>query len=784
MLVVPVVADGRCVGALEWFGDVPQPRDPATLETLVALARVLGRTFVRSRLHAELRQLREVVDAIPDMVFVVDPHSLRFMYVNAAVRRITGHTREEYMDLRPHEVLDQSEDEIRAAYRSLLEQPGRTVEAEILGFAPDGRRGYVRVHRSALRVGDRDMIVSISRDVTEQRLAQRAVQRSARLYATLSKTNEVIIHARDRQELYERICSTAVDDDRFIGSYIVLRKPDGTFPVVAAAGVLAEHLRGTRVCADPGDPFGRGLVGTALRTARPAITHDFLADERLVPWHDSARSAGIVSGGAFPLVHDGGTIGVLALYASARRSFDAQTISLVERMAENVAYAIDNIDRESERRRVHRRVRYLASHDTLTGLPNRATFSDMLARRIGRAAADRSPFAVLFVDLDRFKVINDSLGHEAGDQLLREIAGRIRACLRTTDAVARLGGDEFVVLAEGAEDEAHVRAVAQRLLAAAGEPVRVAGQTCHVGASIGISVYPYDGEDEQALMKHADIAMYEAKAGGKNTYRFYASDARGLSPQRIALETSLRGALGRDEFHLMYQPKVGLHDWRITGVEALLRWDSPDHGAVSPAQFIPLAEEIGAIVEIGRWVLRRACMQAARMRRIGLPPIRMAVNLSARQFESASLVDDIADALADAGLPGDALEIEITESMMIARADHSRAVLERIRALGVRIAIDDFGTGYSSLGQLKRFPVDTLKVDRAFVQDLPGRDEDRAIARAIVAMARSLELRTVAEGVETGEQLEFLRSIDCDEMQGFHFSRPLAAAALERLLRG
>jgi diguanylate cyclase (GGDEF)-like protein/PAS domain S-box-containing protein len=437
----------------------------------------------------------------------------------------------------------------------------------------------------------------------------------------------------------------------------------------------------------------------------------------------------------------------------------------------------------TERKRAEERIQYLATHDALTDLPNRMMFSRLLNRTIQSSRRFNRQFAVLFIDLDRFKVINDTLGHEAGDHLLQEIAHRLKEVLREIDVVARLGGDEFVILIEEVGDVTQVAAVAQRILSAAMKPLVLMGQECRVTASIGISMYPKDAQDEQSLMKNADIAMYLAKDEGKNMYQFYAETMTSQSSERLSLETSLRHALERQELSLHYQAKLDFKTDIIIGVEALLRWQNPDLGNVPPMRFIPVAEETGLIVPIGRWVLKTACTQNVAWQRQGLTTVCMAVNLSLRQLMDDNLLPDIRTILNESGLTPNLLELEITESMLMQNPERVIKILTEIKKMGVRLAIDDFGTGYSSLTQLKRFPIDTLKVDRSFIRDLPMNSEDKAITEAIIAMGKTLSLTVVAEGVETEEQDAFLRSHACDAMQGFHFSKPIPPDQFADLLR-
>ncbi len=446
-------------------------------------------------------------------------------------------------------------------------------------------------------------------------------------------------------------------------------------------------------------------------------------------------------------------------------------------------YDVSVVEDITARKVAEERVQYLATHDGLTGLPNRAMFAQLVVLASESAKRRDCKIAVLFIDLDRFKVINDSLGHEAGDILLREMAARFRECLRGGDVVARLGGDEFVVLLQDVSDPAHVGVVARHLLSSIMRPIEIQGQECRVTASIGICLHPEVGQDERSVIKNADLAMYAAKEKGKNTYQIYSAKLRTRSAGRLAIETHLHYALERNELSLHYQPKVRVDADTITGVEALLRWNNPVLGSVSPVRFIPVAEETGLIIPMGRWVLRTACKQSADWLRAGLPPVRTSVNLSMRQLQDEGLIGDIRSALKDAGLPADRLELELTESMIMHNTERAVRVLTDIKALGVKLAIDDFGTGYSSLAQLKRFPIDTLKVDRSFIREIQRDGEDRAITEAIIAMGKTLSLTIVAEGVETLEQKTFLRECACDEMQGYYFSTPVPPEEFALLLR-
>jgi diguanylate cyclase (GGDEF)-like protein/PAS domain S-box-containing protein len=436
----------------------------------------------------------------------------------------------------------------------------------------------------------------------------------------------------------------------------------------------------------------------------------------------------------------------------------------------------------TDRKRSEERIHYLAYYDALTGLPNRSLLYKLVDQALVSAQRNRQHGALLFVDLNRFKPINDTLGHGVGDVLLQQIGARLRAALRQEDVVARLGGDEFVVALLDIARRDHAAVVAQKLLAAFAAPFVVDGHELRLGASIGISVYPEDGEDTDTLLRQADIAMYRAKQGEQDGYVFYNHEMNQQALDRLALEHDLRRALERDELLVHYQPKVDIASGRIVGAEALVRWRHPERGMVSPGEFIPVAEETGTIVQVGAWVLNSACAQASAWQRGGMRPLKVAVNVSAREF-APDLSEKVRKALQLHHLQAEHLELEITESMLTHSTEGVIAMMEELTGLGVSLSLDDFGTGFSSLSYLKRFPIDTLKIDRSFVTGIPTDGNDCAIAGAIVSMAKQLKHRVIAEGVETADQLAFLRGIGCDEIQGYLYAPPLPAAAFEALVR-
>jgi diguanylate cyclase (GGDEF)-like protein len=432
---------------------------------------------------------------------------------------------------------------------------------------------------------------------------------------------------------------------------------------------------------------------------------------------------------------------------------------------------------------VNAQLQHVAMHDALSGLPNRLLLADRLSQAIAQAERHQSRFAVFVVDLDRFKAINDSLGHLAGDAMLKEVARRLASVLRKADTLARLGGDEFVLVLNEISSAQDVETIAGKVLADIARPVKLSDLELHTSASIGISLFPADGTDAETLLQHADAAMYHAKKNGRNAYQLFVPAMNAFAKDRLELENGLRRALVQGEFVLHYQPKVDVRDGGIDSAEALIRWQHPTRGLTAPLDFIPLAEESGLILPIGEWVLREACRQACAWQTAGLRPLRVAVNLSAQQFRQKNLVAVVRSALNAARLEPRYLELELTESAVMHDAEQSIEILRQLSALGVRISVDDFGTGYSSLSYLRRLPLDKLKIDRAFIRDVVTNRDDAAIVRAIVSLAHNLRLKVIAEGVETPDQLAFLRELGCDQYQGYHYSVPVPDNVFVEMLR-
>jgi diguanylate cyclase (GGDEF)-like protein/PAS domain S-box-containing protein len=727
----PVRADGKVIGVLAFNSRRVREPDERLLQAVRVVGSQIGQYLQRREAEEALRRFRAAMDVSVDAITLIDRASMRYIDVNEAACRALGYSRKELLALGPHDIFSGTRDELAAFYDRLIQGDLSIAVARGAYRRKDGSLVPVESYRRAVRSGSGDIIVSIARDISERLAAEEALRKSNERFNLAVRATNDIVWDWD-----------LVKDERWWNENFMVVFGYPAHEIGAGSDFWRSRIH----------PDDRDRVTSGMRA---------IIESNAASWNNEYRFQR----------HDATYAHVLDR-GHLVRDAPGRALRMIGAMADI-----------SARKLAEERIQYLATHDGLTGLPNRIMFSQLLNVAIQTAERYGRSFAVLFVDLDRFKFVNDTLGHEAGDKLLQQMSQRFKEAVRASDVVARLGGDEFVVLVQEVSEAAQVAAVARKLLSAALKPVVVFEQECRVTASVGISLYPADARDEQALMKNADVAMYHAKEEGKNNFQFYSKDIKAQSLERLALEAALRRALERKEFSLHYQAKLDFHSGRISGVEALLRWQNPELGAIAPAQFIPLAEETGIIVPIGRWVLQEACAQNVAWQRQGLPALCVAVNLSARQFSDANFLSDVVAALEQSGMKPELLELELTESMVMRNPEQAAQLLAAVKRLGVRIAIDDFGVGYSSLAQIKRFPIDTLKVDRSFIRDLPENAEDRAITQAIIAMGKSLSLSVVAEGVETQEQQNFLRSQACDAMQGYYFSKPLPQEDFAGLLR-
>lgn len=523
----------------------------------------------------------------------------------------------------------------------------------------------------------------------------------------------------------------------------------------------------------------------AMREALQREVWDVILADYTMPQFSAMAALSIVqaSGLDLPFIVVSGNIGEdIAVAAMKAGAHDYIMKNSLKRLVPAIERELRDYEVRRERKRAEERLAYLAYYDPVTDLPNRSLLLDRLSQALAYAHRHEMPVAVMFLDLDRFKQINDTFGHAAGDHLLKVVAQRLTHYVRESDTVARLGGDEFVVVITEMVQPADALGIAQGILQVMADPIVIEGQELYISASIGIAIYPGDGGDIPTLLKKADAALYRAKELGRNNYQSYTREMDQKAATRLELESDLRQALEKNQFRLLYQPKTDLATGRITGVEALLRWQHPEWGSLAPAEFLPLLEESSMANDVGTWVLTQACKQNKAWQQQGLPNVSVSVNVSARQLHNGSLVESVTQALAESELDAKYLEIELTEERVAQNADAAHQVLEKLRELGVHLASDDFGTGSSSLSYLKRFPIGSVKIDASFTHDLPHSRESSSVALAVIAMAHSLNLRVVAEGVENPDQLNFLHTHGCDEVQGRLLCEPVEPAAIAVML--
>jgi diguanylate cyclase (GGDEF)-like protein/PAS domain S-box-containing protein len=826
--------------------DVEIKSAPFTVDGRSAIQTVVRDITERKRAEEALRRFRAAMDLSPDLIFLIDLASMRFVDVNDTTCRLLGYSREELLAMGPDDVAPVSREDLARAYDRVIAGDSSVGTVEMHHRRKDGSLLPVELFRRAVPSRDGYIIVVIARDITKRQQVEaellstherfRQIAENIRevFWITDPAKNNMLYISPAYEDIWGRSCESlyaspwtwleaihADDRDRILQAiqlrqqqgqydeeYRIVR-PDGSIRWVhdKAFPVRDDEGRVYRVVGVADDITDRREVEERGRKAAEqtqnilsSITDAFFAldaqwrftflnatAERLLRREKAALLAQTLWDEFPELIGSVFQTNYQKAVTEQRPVEFEEFYPPLDTWFEVHAYPYENglsvyFRDVTERKRTEERLSYLAQYDPLTGLPNRTLFRDRLRSAIARAKREDRLVAVMFLDIDRFKDINDTLGHLTGDGVLQSVATLLKENLRSADTIARLGGDEFTVIIESISHIDQVGTIAEKMLRAFSQPMMAAGQEIYVTASIGIAVRTADVDDVDELLKHADIAMYHAKQEGRNNYQFYSESIHGKSPEQLSLEGKLRRAVERQEFVLMYQPQVNIASGRVVAAESLLRWQSPDLGLVPPDRFIPLAEETGLIVPIGEWVLQTACAQNKAWQEAGLPPIVISVNLSPRQFRQKNLLDAVVALIRDSRLDARFLELEITESMVMHRPEEVTVMLSRLDDIGVRLAIDDFGTGYSSLSYLKRFPVHKLKIDQSFVRDITTDRDDAAIVSAVVAMARSLELLVVAEGVETREQLAFLEKLNCDEYQGYFFSRPVPADEFAELL--
>jgi diguanylate cyclase (GGDEF)-like protein/PAS domain S-box-containing protein len=723
----PVASQGKPLGVLAFNSREVREPDTRLLQAVLVIGSMLGQFLSRQQGADDLRRFRAAIDASEDMIWLIDPVAMSIMDVNDTACRKLGYTREELLARTPQDVIGIPREELSATYSRLIAGgEGDTVDG---WYQPKAAPRFpVEAYRRAIQSNEKHVIISVVRDVTERRAAEEELRR---FRLAMDNSADMIVLIDRASMRFVDVNETACRQLGYSRDELLKMGPQHVLPVT-----LEELER------DYDDLIARrdGEVDIIPSGMKSQYT---CKDGSALPFESTRH---------------------------VLRSGDTYIIAAISRDIR-------------ARLAIEEKVAYLAQFDALTGLPNRNLFQDRLVQAMALAKRNRWPMAVLFIDLDRFKLVNDTLGHSAGDKLLKEAGGRLRSCVRGADTVGRLGGDEFAaILAELAKpDDAGL--VAQKFIETFKQPFDLDGKETYVTASVGITLYPADSDSAEALVMNADAAMYRAKEQGRNNYQYFTRDMNERALHRVQMEASLRRALERKEFRLVYQPKANLATGKICGFEALLRWQHPEKGTVAPAEFIPVLEETGLIIPAGEWVLRTACSQIKAWQKSGLKVPPVSVNLSARQFEQKNLRDAVHSVLNETEVDPSLVEFEITESLLMHDPEGAARTLSSLKESGVRLSMDDFGTGYSSLGYLKRFPIDTLKIDRSFVNDISTDADGATLARAIIHLAQNLRLKVVAEGVETADQLAFLRANGCDEMQGYLFAKPTDAEECGRMLR-
>jgi diguanylate cyclase (GGDEF)-like protein/PAS domain S-box-containing protein len=740
-------------------------------------------THAIAAFRQSLLELRESDRRYSDMLQNVEllavmlDRDARITYCNEYLLRLTGWRHEEVIGRNWFEHFMPAElGDMKPMFAALLANLPEAWHVENELFTRSGERRLVRWNNSVLRSGTGEVVgtASIGEDITEQKRAETRIQRLNRVYAVLSGINTLIVRVRDRDELFSEACRIAVEHGRFRMAWIgvVDRSAMKIVPIASAGaepGFLALIKDGFPLQDDA--PLGNTLPAHAVREKKAVVSNAIREDPKVL-FAKEYLERGISSLAILPLLVSDEAVGVLALYADEAGFFDEEEMRLLTELAGDIGFALDHIAKEA-------RLDYLAYYDVLTGLANRTLFLERVAQYMRSAAGGGHKLVLYVIDLERFKNINDSLGQAAGDDLLRQVAQWLTRNLGDANLLARVGADHFAVVLPEAKQEGDVARMLEKTIAAFLEhPYHLNDAVFRIAAKVGVAVFPDDGDDADTLFKNAEAALKKAKAGG-DRYLFYTQKMTEAVAGKLTLETQLRQALDKGEFVLHYQPKVSLASGKLTSAEALIRWNDPRTGLVPPGRFIPVLEETGLINEVGRWALHKAIEDYLRWRAAGLAAVRIAVNVSPLQLRNRGFIAEIRQAIGIDAHAAAGLEIEITESMVMADVKNSIASLQAIRAMGVSIAIDDFGTGFSSLGYLSKLPVDTLKIDRSFVVDMTLTPEGLALVSTIINLAHSLKLKVVAEGVETEEQSRLLRLLACDEMQGYLFSKPIPGEIFE-----
>ncbi|MBI3045647.1 MAG: EAL domain-containing protein [Betaproteobacteria bacterium] len=677
------------------------------------------------------------------------------------------------MTVEPHIGGTRRQDAIRRGYRSHIVLP-LTVEGGVVASLSLFAKEAGFFNEDEIR-----LLTELADDISfalEHMAKQDRIAKLSRIRAVSSGINAAIVRIRDREELFQEACRIVVEHGNFVMAWIgMLDKAAPSIRPVARAGRDEGYLDALNLSIDSNITGNMALAAEAVAGRAPVVCNDIEADGRMRPWRTAALERGYRSVAQLPLVLEQRAVGVFALYAGEPGIFDEEELKLLVEMAGDVSFALEHMSKEE-------RLNYLAYYDALTGLPNRALFVDRTNQRMRARGGERRMVALILLDLERFRNINETLGRGAGDGLLRQVAARLAGAVEESDVLAHVGGDQFAIAtrrAERGEDVAHI--LDQTVTRALSQSFEIGRDQLRIAARTGVAVYPTDGADAEGLLRNAEAALNDAKKTG-HRYLFYAPQMNARVAEQLRLENELRKAVAGEQFLLHYQPRFEIATKRIVGLEALIRWRHPERGIVSPADFIPLLEETGMILEVGRWALRRAAMDHAAWCTAGFKPPRIAVNVSQVQLRRKDFVDCVKDSLAAVDRAAERIDIEITESMLMEDVGGSIEKLKAVQSLGLNVAVDDFGTGYSSLNYLARLPINSLKIDRSFIIQMNKGPEQMAIVSTVISLARALNLKVVAEGVETEEQANLLRLLRCDEAQGYLYARPMPPDAIAGLL--
>lgn len=726
-------------------------------------------------LAAGEEKFRLITENISDFIAMLDDEGRR-IYTSPSYRTLFGGAdltgTDSFRDIHPED-----RETIRRVFRETVDT-GVGQPAQFRFLFDDGAVRFMESQGNVIcdESGKVSKVVVISRDVTERKKQQDRIERLSRITAVLSGINSVIVRTRDRKEMLEEACRIAVDHGRFGFAWIgLLDRATMQVEPVAWSGREQGLLKHLWLSAREDVPEGQGLAGRAVRGKKPIICNDIATDE-LLPDSQPALGKGFRSLVFLPLLMEGESVGVFGLYATDSGVFDDEEMKLLQELAGDVSFGLETNEKAQ-------RLDYLAYYDALTGLPNRSLYQERLCRLTEAARPGATKLAVVVIDIRGFHVVNDNLGRHTGDTLLRFVAQRLRENVRASDTLGRIGGDQFGLILTDVANETQIGPLLEKIFGALAEPFPVNGEPVRLSVKGGVTVFPTatDGAGADALLTNAEAALKKAKASPE-TYLFYAPHINAAIANRLALESKLRRALDERQFVLHYQPKVESRTGRIIGLEGLLRWNDPENGLISPYRIIPLLEETGMILDVGSWVLRQAMTDFQKLRTSGSPPLRIAVNVSAMQMRQKDFPGYVAAAIGDGGAGTSGLDIEITESVLMEDIERHIDALREIRKMGIGVALDDFGTGYSSLSYIARLPANTLKIDQSFVADMTTSPMKLAIVSAVISLGHALDMKIVAEGVETEAQAKLLRLIKCDEMQGYLFSKPVPLEQIEAML--